>query len=126
MEIKPLICPNCGGKIDRKTLTCTFCGIEFALDNEAKPIVVKMFNPRMETLQSRIIIPREALELGDLEEAQAYALKELSRQLADRIMPFMEVRTSYEPIYAQQTIHARVRLLRPDYRFSQNIFGDEV
>lgn len=117
MTIKPLVCTECGGHIDRDTMTCKFCGIQFELDNYMQPIIVKRFETKINVLESYMTIPQEMFVLehehGNLQNLTEYAVKELARQFADKLVPFMEVRREYNPIFDKQEIRARVRVAQP-------------
>lgn len=121
-KLEALVCTECGGHIDRDTMTCRYCGIQYKLDQDMIPIMVSRFDPHMETLKARIFIPEYVFkaEMGsgaDMTKLTEYAVKDLSRKLAEAIVPFMEVRTNYEPREQMQEFSARVRVYRPDYRF---------
>ena len=121
-KLQALVCTECGGHIDRDTMTCRYCGIQYKLDQDMMPIMVSRFVPHMETLKARIFIPEYMVKAemdrgGDMTKLTEYAVKDLSRKLAEAIVPFMEVRNSYEPCEQIHEFSARVRVYRPDYRF---------
>lgn len=121
-KLQALVCTECGGHIDRDTMTCRYCGIQYKLDQDMMPIMVSRFDPHMETLKARIFIPEYVVKAemgrgGDMTKLTEYAVKDLSRKLAEAIVPFMEVRNSYEPCEQIHEFSARVRVYRPDYRF---------
>lgn len=121
-KLQALVCTECGGHIDRDTMTCRYCGIQYKLDQDMMPIMVSRFDPHMETLKASIFIPEYAFKAetgGDMTKLTEYAVKELSYKLAEAIVPFMEVRTNYEPREQMQEFSARVRVYRPDYRFGE-------
>lgn len=123
-KLQALVCTECGGHIDRDTMTCRYCGIQYKLDQDMMPIMVSRFDPHMETLKARIFIPDYVVkaEMGrgaDMTKLTEYAVKDLSRKLAEAIVPFMEVRTNYEPCEQIHEFSARVRVYRPDYRFGE-------
>lgn len=123
-KLQALVCTECGGHIDRDTMTCRYCGIQYKLDQDMMPIMVSRFDPHMETLKARIFIPDYMVKAemgreGDMTKLTEYAVKELSRKLAEAIVPFMEVRNSYEPCEQIHEFSARVRVYRPDYRFGE-------
>lgn len=123
-KLQALVCTECGGHIDRETMTCRYCGIQYKLDQDMMPIVVSRFDPHMETLKARIIIPdyvvKSEMNRGaDMTKLTEYAVKELSRKLAEAIVPFMEVRTDYEPRNNNYEFSTRIRVYRPDYRFGE-------
>lgn len=123
-KLQALVCTECGGHIDRDTMTCRYCGIQYKLDQDMMPIMVSRFEPHMETLKARIFIPDYVVKSemgrgGDMTKLTEYAVKDLSRKLAEAIIPFMEVRNSYEPCEQIHEFSARVRVYRPDYRFGE-------
>lgn len=123
-KLQALVCTECGGHIDRDTMTCRYCGIQYKLDQDMMPIMVSRFEPHMETLKASIFIPDIVVKLemnrgADMTEITECAAKDLSRKLAEAIIPFMEVRNSYEPCEQIHEFSARVRVYRPDYRFGE-------
>lgn len=117
-KLQALVCTECGGHIDRETMTCRFCGIQYKLDQDMMPIVVSRFDPNMVTVGASITVPYEMVRGLGCKDASEYAMKDLTKRIAEALVPYLEV-TTYppEPRTYTQTVEARVRVYRPDYRF---------
>ena len=122
-DLKPLICTECGGHIDRDTMTCKFCGIQYKLDESNMPIFVRRFDPKMETIHTAMYVPRYMTESMSTKEGSEYAVKQLANQLSKALIPFMEVHNDFDPRTDSHRIWARVRVYRPDYRFEDDFLG---
>ena len=119
-KLQPLICPECAGHIDRDSMTCKFCGIQFKLDEYDRPIFVTRFDPKMETLHASIMISDYEIEAIGEQRAAEYAVEKLAHKLAECIAPFMEIQKTTDARYCREIIDSRIRVIRPDHRF----YGD--
>ena len=115
--MQPLICPECAGHIDRDSMTCKFCGIQFRLDEYERPVFVARFDPKMETVRASIMLSDYEIKALGEEKAAEYAVERLAHKLAECIAPFMEINKSTDPIRQMAVIDSRIRVIRPDHRF---------
>lgn len=111
--LQKLQCDNCGGRIDRASLTCTSCGMQYERDHN-EPTTLRFITEerRTEVMSGIVTIPDEYL-IHDPEEAIKYAVKEMSRQMAERLIPFMELEWNQEWKTRQTIIYGRLRAARP-------------
>ena len=115
-ELKALKCTECGGHIDRATMTCRFCGVQYKLDEWSRPVVIRQLNPEMVTLMSRMDIDDRIL-LADDDGYTKFAIDQLSVNLAKKIADLMEVSIEENPMNCSHTVYGRIRVLKPDWRF---------
>lgn len=115
-DIKKLICECCGGKINPKTYQCEYCGTCYKREHDEVLRIETYQNP-CKVYESKIEISHEAIKAYGEEEVSKMAIRQLSRNLAEAIAPNMEMRTEYDPMYCQQRISARVRIVEPKYMF---------
>lgn len=115
IDLKPYICPQCGGKVNRATLICEMCGTAFKEEPGLMRIVVD--RPGVHVLQANHIIGNEMLGALGLKEASEMCIRRLAAEFAESIAPFMNVETEWEPRTNQTMIRARLRVIDPDYRF---------
>lgn len=115
--MEQLKCPNCGGNVDRERMICPYCGTQFKRDYESNVLRIETYNPQVETLSGKIILDKMFVDTVGLEEASNMAVHELAKKVADSIAPFMELHTQNDYQHLGVTVSARVRILRPDYRF---------
>ena len=114
--LKPYICTQCGGKVNRTTLVCEMCGTHFKDESQGESCRLIVTRPGVVTLEQSIDVDMEHMMYSPAEFSQ-YIIKQLAREFADCIAPYMSVETENHPYDHTCTIRARVRLLEPDYRF---------
>lgn len=119
--MEQLKCPNCGGNVDRSRMVCPYCGTQFKKDFDpcGVSIYVNRFDPQIEILKGRVILPEEVLHINETDAVGLYehAVKCLAEQMAKGLTPLMEIRQSYDPARMERHVTGIVRALRPDYRF---------
>lgn len=120
-KLIPLICPQCGGQVNRKTYMCEYCGTMFRRDYEYNSLPEPLIrHPYVHTLGAKLRMPDEYIKMMGLKEASDFILKELAKELAEGLIPFMTVRYENDPVSMSLNTTARIRLLDPDY----NLRGD--
>lgn len=112
--MKPYICPQCGGQVNRAKMVCEYCGTQFR--EERNEIRVVAYNPRVHTLGAEVKIPKEYIDQSPKEIAE-YTIRRLAQEFADGIAQFMEVQTIDEPKTCETFFRARLRVLDSGYRF---------
>ena len=111
--MKPYICPQCGGQVNRVKMICEYCGTQFREEDNAIRIVT--YHPGVHTLGANVMIDREALEMQP-QEAAEFAIKSMARSFAEGIAQYMDVKTSDDPINHTVKFYARLRVLDSGYR----------
>ena len=119
MTLKPLTCPNCGGRVNEARCVCEYCGTQFKSDEPD----IGVFRVEHFTLPTRVLgmesrIDNEYTAL-DSDLAIKYAKREIAEQLADKLLQgeLIEFRSEMDMLHCQQIISARLRVLDPHYRF---------
>lgn len=112
--MKPYICPQCGGQVNRAKMICEYCGTQFL--EEHNEIRVVAYNPRVHTLGANAMIYKEFAALNPKEAAEM-AIKQMAQSFADGIAQFMDVRTIEEPETGCIRFGAKLRVLDSGYRF---------
>lgn len=112
--MKPYICTQCGGQVNRAKMICEYCGTMFR--EERNEIRVVAYNQRVHTLGANVIIPKEDA-IRSPKEMSEYAIRRLAQEFADGIAQFMEVSTMDEPRTNSVMFRARLRVLDSEYRF---------
>ena len=115
--LKPYICPQCGGKVNRTSLVCEMCGTQFKEDR-SEDIVSRLVvtRPGVVTLGKSMDVDMENM-MRYPEEFSKYVINRLASEFAECIAPYMDVEMENRPEHHSTTIRAKVRLLKPDYRF---------
>ena len=116
--MKPMTCEKCGGTINPKTMTCEFCGTHYESEyGDMSVIHVATFRPKIHVGKSTFYIDHEAIELMGAKDATEYAVRELSKALAEQIAPMMTVRIKFDRSMNHHVVEGYVRMVEPDYRF---------
>ena len=115
--MEQLKCPNCGGNVDRERMICPYCGTQFKRENDQSILRIETYNPRMEVLGGTVMLDDRFVDMVGIEDASQMVINELAKKVADSIAPFMEVQTTPDFERCGVMVSARVRILRPDYRF---------
>lgn len=110
--LEKLQCQCCGGIIDRQTLTCNSCGMQFRVTNEGHIVLVETAPARLSTLTGEVVLPGEMVTT-DTEMAMKIGLSELAKYLTEQIMPLVEFQQDYDPCRMEYTLHGRIRVAEP-------------
>lgn len=111
MGLTPFICTQCGGQVDRATLTCHNCYTQFYL-NEQQVLIATEHLPNERTIGATVCMrPEELMYCGD--KIIEYSVKELTHKLAEGLAPFMEIEQDADPMRNLIMLHARCRVLEP-------------
>lgn len=113
--MQPLICPNCGGHINRATFQCEYCGTRFK-EEGSNILHVETFQSPCDIYSAKITIPSEFVA-SDPEAATQIATDKLSRSLTDAFKSHMRLEIEHDPMNNYEHISARVRVLREDFMF---------
>ena len=111
MIIQPLICNSCGGQVDRDTLTCKSCGIQYTYDNVRK-VLIETSRPYI-TLEGKITVPSIVVKSMNETNLTEMTLHELATNLVPKIMPLIEYVQNYDPRRQELTTYGRLRVMNP-------------
>ena len=111
--MKALICECCGGRIDRATMVCQMCGTAYRLDEYEQPIRIMEYSTKVETLISQVIIPRYIIDGMGEEKAMEMTLKDMARNMAEKILPLIEFAHEYDPAHQEYITYGTLRVANP-------------
>lgn len=114
--LKPYICTQCGGKVNRTTLVCEMCGTHFKDESQGEAYRLIVTRPGVVTLGKRIYVDTEIMSQSP-EVFSEFAIKQLAREFAECIAPYMDIKAENRPEHHQSVLTARLRILQPEYRF---------
>ena len=119
MTIQPLICPNCGGTVDRDRLICKYCGTQFDRNcGEIGILKIEHVEPNTRVLRATVRATREQLMIAP-ESVESYAKSEIAKEMAQQLLEgnTIEMVSEMDWKTCEQVISARLRVLDPHYRF---------
>lgn len=112
--MKKLVCECCGGIIDRDTLICRSCGVAYKLDEFMHPIRVMEYSTRVDTLTSCVRVPAYLVrDDKDATTIMEMSLHQMAEQMAEKIMPLIELRHEYEPMTQEYVTYGRLKVANP-------------
>ena len=111
-EPKPLVCENCGGPIERRTMRCPYCGTQYTSWDGAMKIEVHEVG--VHTLRCQVQVARVYTH-NDPERAAQYALGRMREQIADGLLAYMKMSTTDDPRQNCQIIRGEVRVIIPEF-----------
>ena len=122
MTLKPLICPNCAGHVDRATLTCNMCGLQFQMDREEHLMVIHYERAKMRTLAGEVMTePYFLADPDSREHVTKHIIEEMAHKMAIQMLPLIEFQTEYNPDFGAFVTYGRVRIAEPEMSFKPNL-----
>lgn len=119
MTLKPMNCPNCGGRVNRDRLICEFCGTAFNKNcGEIGILKIEHVEPNTRVLRAEVRATREQLMIAP-ESVESYAKREIAEQMARQLLEgkMIEMTSEMDWKTCEQVISARLRVLDPHFRF---------
>ena len=114
-NLKPLICPNCAGRVDRMTLTCTMCGLQFQMDSEEQLHIIKVSELHFRTIAGQVITEPYYLQDSECrEQVTQHIIEEMAHKMAIQMLPLIEFQTEFNPNFNAFVTYGRVRVAEPD------------
>ena len=114
-------CSCCGGDIDRKTMTCEYCGTRYK-EERGNVLRVEMFQNPVRTLKSKMVLNGKYFKANPQECAE-YAIKQLARDFAECIAPYMDVHYEYNPCECTAELSARIKVVEPINKPTEKLRG---
>ena len=118
--MKALICKNCGGSINSKTLQCEYCGTQYQrdfADTQVQRLVVESYRSDVKVLGAEVKVSDFMMRDLPREKIAEISMKEITRSLAEALAPYIELETERDPERMTQIIRGTVRVVEPDFRF---------
>lgn len=111
--LEKLQCQCCGGIIDRQTLTCNSCGMQFRVTNEGQIVFIETSHAKLSTVMGKVVLPREIV-VDNTEMAMKMGLSKLAECLTEQIMPLVEFQQEYDPCRMEYVLHGSIRVAEPN------------
>ena len=111
MTDEKYICQCCGGRIDRKTMTCEYCGTQYKEAHEDL-IRIETFKNPTQTLMTQVLIERELFETMK-DDAGEFARREIARKISDALTGLMQYECEYDPVYRYYHVRGMARVVVP-------------
>ena len=108
-------CPNCGAPIKIGASHCEYCGTEFETGYVRKISVDCSHG--IQVVQSKRRITRELVASMDPEELEKMMRYHIARDIAEYIMPLVEIETEEDIPTDEYIVNSRIRVIDPAVRF---------
>ena len=118
-KLKPLICTQCGGTINRATYICEYCGTKYKED-WISPVPIKISPLGTHVLCSQAIMDDDMIRCMGSKNASEFVLHRMAEEIAQQLIPMMDVcieRTPEDLMRNSMTVRAKLRVLDPTFRF---------
>ena len=111
-------CVNCGAPINMSTCKCEYRGTQYEKYHSGDFVhYIQTCPAQIMPLRCEMSISEEALRSGDVQRISEFAVKNLSRSLAEELEKYMKIETRSDPYRMCQIIRGTVRVVEPDFRF---------
>lgn len=104
------ICQCCGGKINRNTMICEYCGTQYKKENN-NVLRIEQYTAPVREFAARTAIPTQLS--ADPQEIMEIAIRHNASELAKIIAPYCEYSVEYDPLRAEHNVRSRIRLIKP-------------
>lgn len=116
-EPKAFRCANCGQMLPVShtgVSKCKYCGTEYKVDDDwATPLRIETLPFKSVTLAGKVKIPFYIVE-DNPEKAFEYSLHQMAHDMAEKIMPYMDLDVEKDIRTFETTMFARLRVAVPD------------
>lgn len=111
---KKLVCENCGGAIDRRTMICPYCDTQYeqSPDGLLKPIHFVPDIPGVHHFSFAVKVDLMRF-CNDPEGARRYAMDKISNHLAKMLLERMELEVTDSYIDFTKIFRGRIRVFDP-------------
>lgn len=111
-ELKNLTCVCCGGRINRATMKCEYCGTEYKLNGDIPTIRIESFQNPIREYKACVLVDDYLLYKGG-DSYMQYALQKLCEEMMPAVMSGMRIRTETDHITNKVRIDGSLRVVLP-------------
>lgn len=113
-----LVCECCGGAIDPITQQCEYCGTKYKFEMNGGAIhYIQTCPASLVPLRYQMEVPLEAMMDIPPDKLAEISMREMTRELAKALVPYIKLETERDPYTLKQIIRGTVRVVEPDFRF---------
>lgn len=124
MKAEALRCDYCNGFVDPTTYKCPYCGTQYIKPREepfGRPLEMKLIavNAPVDVYAVNVAIPMEQFKtMTDIGvPIEQEIRRDMANQIADAIADKIDIYEDNDIIRYQKTYRARLRVVKPDFRF---------
>lgn len=106
-----MICKCCGGTVDRGSLRCNFCGVQYEIT--PSPLRIETFQNPVEHFSAKFVAPGEIFYKMEPEQMSEIAVHQLVKQLSKSIPICMQVSKKENMRDYTTEYRGDIRMVRP-------------
>lgn len=116
LQAEPLICQQCGGAIDRKTMKCPYCETQYERKYDGVAIRHVVEKPGIHTIRAMVKVDDRMLYQSP-EGATRFVMDRMRNQIADALLNYMKMFTEMEHNHMEQChiIRGEIRVVDPTF-----------
>ena len=115
--MKELKCTNCGAPL-LPNGKCEYCGSRFHVEQTfGNYKIIEIEHGPAQEIAAKMEIPFEARNYMKTEKITQYAMRELTRQLAEGLAAYMRLDVMEDPMRMATIVRGSVRVVPPNMRF---------
>lgn len=111
-KLKSLVCVCCGGRINRATMKCEYCGTEYERKNDVPIIRVESFQNPVREYRACILVDDDAINNYG-EAYMKHAIQKLCEEMLPAVMSGMKIRTERDFKTKQTRVDGSLRIVIP-------------
>lgn len=111
VERKPLLCKNCGGRIDRVTMKCPYCDTQYERPHEGVPVLPVVERRGVERIYAAIAVDDECLVRNP--HLRDNIPKDVLVSLARRLLDYATITVKDDPCSFRKIINAAIAVVPP-------------
>lgn len=123
MKAEALRCNYCNGFVNPTTYKCPYCGTQYVKPRtepyRLPDMKIVSVNAPVDVYAVNVAIPMEELKtMNDIGvPIEQEVRRDMARQIADAIVDKIDIYEDNDIIRYQKTYRARLRVVKPDFRF---------
>lgn len=110
--MKNLTCTCCGGRINRATRKCEYCGTEYIIDDDVQTIRFETFTNPVKEFSACAILDKEAVLLAG-NDYMEFAVHKLAEQMLPAVVEGMRITVEDNHFLDQSKITGRLKIVVP-------------
>ena len=107
------ICECCGGRINRLTMTCEYCGTQYK-EEFNNVIRLETYQNPIREFKALFRVTDEMIHSLSPKEISELAIRNMSNELAKSIAPFCEYKQEHDFIQKGYKITSRIKIVQPN------------
>lgn len=110
--MKNLTCTCCGGRINRATQRCEYCGTEYVINDNIPIIRMETYQNPIKEYKACMLLDNEAVIMYG-NDYMEFAVKQLAKEMLPAVMEGMQMRIEDHVPTCQKKVTGRLKVVIP-------------